>query len=78
MPPLAAQNKTDGSFFDNQKNSALPFKDQFPPISAVPFMVASMEASVEASLRIPRSQVLNVWYIYLHLGPPKLPSFVGK
>ena len=23
------------------------------------------------------SQMLNVWYIYLHL-PPKLPSFVGK
>lgn len=52
FPPLAPpnkKNKKNGIFFDNQKLGRNR-KDQFPPISAVPFMVASMEAeSFEAS-----------------------------
>ena len=58
---------TNGSsVFDNQKHSAFR-KDQFPPISAIPFMVASMEASVKKPPWEFQSQMLNVWYIYLHL-----------
>ena len=80
MPSLAPPNKKKQQkrpfFFDNQqKLGRLRVQDQFPPISAVPFMVASMEASVEASLRIPSSQMLNVWYIYLHLYTSKTTQF---